>query len=48
LRRRKAVGGKRKKVSSRGAGQFSGPVVFGKLGVVGQRRIHLGPPPAIA
>jgi len=56
LRRRKAeaVGGKRKrrrkrkKVSSRGAGQFSGPVVFGKLGVVGLRRIHLGPPPAIA
>jgi len=43
LRRRK-----RKKVSSRGAGQFSGPVVFGKLGVVGLRRIHLGPPPAIA
>ena len=39
---------RRKKVSSRGARQFSDPVVFGKLGVVRLRRIHLGPPPATA
>ena len=39
---------KRRKVSSRGARRFSGQVVFGKLGVVRLRRIHLGPPPATA
>ena len=39
---------RRRKVSSRGARQFSDQVVFGKLGVVRLRRIHLGPPPAIA
>ncbi len=39
---------RRKKVSSRGTRQFSDQVVFGKLGVVRLRRIHLGPPPAIA
>ena len=39
---------RRKKVSSRGARQFSDQVVFGKLGVVRLRRIPLGPPPAIA
>ncbi len=39
---------RRKKVSSRGARQFSDQVVFGKLGVAGLRRIHLGPPPATA
>ena len=40
--------GRRKKVSSRGTRQFGDQVVFGKLGVVRLRRIHLGPPPAIA
>ncbi len=39
---------RRRKVSSRGTRQFSDQVVFGKLGVVRLRRIHLGPPPAIA
>ncbi len=39
---------RRKKVSSRGTRQFSDQVVFGKLGVVRLRRIHLGPPPATA
>ncbi len=39
---------RRKKVSSRGARQFSGQLVFGKLGVAGLRRIHLGRPPATA
>ena len=39
---------RRRKVSSRGARQFSDQVVFGKLGVVRLRRIHLGPPPATA
>jgi RNA-directed DNA polymerase len=39
---------RRCKVSSRGTGQFSDQVVFGKLGVVRLRRVHLGPPPAIA
>ena len=39
---------RRKKVSSRGTRQFSGQVVFGKLGVVRLRRMHLGPPPATA
>ena len=35
---------RRRKVSSRGTRQFSDQVVFGKLGVVRLRRIHLGPP----
>ena len=39
---------RRRKVSSRGARQFSDQVVFGKLGVVRLRRMHLGPPPATA
>ena len=39
---------RRCKVSSRGARQFSGQVVFGELGVLRLRRIHLGPPPATA
>ncbi len=39
---------RRKKVSSRGAGRFSDQVVFGELGVVRLRRIHVGPPPATA
>jgi RNA-directed DNA polymerase len=39
---------RRKKVSSRGTRQFSDQVVFGKLGVVRLRQIHLGPPPATA
>jgi RNA-directed DNA polymerase len=39
---------RRCKVSSRGTRQFSDQVVFGKLGVVRLRRIHLGPPPATA
>ncbi len=39
---------RRRKVSSRGARQFSDQVVFGQLGVVRLRRIHLGPPPATA
>lgn len=36
---------RRRKVSSRGARQFSDQVVFGKLGIVRLRRIHLGPSP---
>ena len=39
---------RRCKVSSRGARQFSDQVVFGQLGVLRLRRIHLGPPPATA
>jgi RNA-directed DNA polymerase len=39
---------RRRQVSSRGTRQFSDQVVFGKLGVVRLRRIHLGPPPATA
>ncbi len=39
---------RRKKVSSRGAGRFSDQVVFGELGVVRLRRIHVGPPLATA
>ncbi len=39
---------RRKKVSSRGTRQFSDQVVFGKLGVVRLRRIHLGALPATA
>jgi len=39
---------RRHKVQSRGTRQFSDEVVFGKLGVVRLRRIHLGPPPAKA
>ena len=36
---------RRHKVSSRGTHRFSDGVVFGSLGVVRLRRIHLGPPP---
>ncbi len=43
--KRRMRGGKRSRC---GARQFSGQVVFGKLGVAGLRRIHLGRPPAIA
>ncbi len=39
---------RRKKVSSRGARRFSDQVVFGQLGVLRLRRMHLGPPPATA
>ena len=39
---------RRRKVSPRGARQFSDQVVVGKLGVVRLRRIQMGPPPAIA
>ena len=39
---------RRHKVSSRGTRQFSDEVVFGQLGVVRLRHIHLGPPPAKA
>ncbi len=39
---------RRRKVSSRGARQLSDQVVFGKLGVVRLRRMHLGPPPVTA
>jgi RNA-directed DNA polymerase len=36
---------KRHKVQGRGTKQFSGAQVFGELGVVRLRRVHLGPPP---
>ena len=39
---------RRRKVSSRGTRRFSDQVVFGQLGVVRLRRMHLGPPPATA
>ncbi len=39
---------RRRKVSSRGTRQFRDQVVFGQLGVLRLRRIHLGPPPATA
>ena len=39
---------RRRKVSSRGTRRFSDRVVFGQLGVLRLRRIHLGPPPATA
>ena len=32
----------RHNVSTRGAAHFSDPVVFGELGVVGQRDVHIG------
>ena len=44
----KAKQERRCKVSWRGTWQFSDQVVFGKLGVVRLRRIHVGPPPATA
>ena len=39
---------RRRKVSSRGTRRFSDQVVFGPLGVLRLRRMHLGPPPATA
>lgn len=39
---------RRHKMQSRGTRRFSDEVVFGKLGVVRLRRLHLGPPPAKA
>ena len=36
---------RRHKVPSRGTRQFSDPVVFGKLGVLRLRRMHIGAPP---
>lgn len=36
---------RRHKVPSRGTRQFSSEVVFGKLGVLRLRRMHIGPPP---
>ena len=39
---------RRHKVPSRGTRQFSNDVVFGKLGVIRLRRMHIGPPPTAA
>ena len=36
---------RRHKVSSRGTSGFPDRVVFGELGVIRLRRVHLGPPP---
>ena len=36
---------RRHKVPSRGTTRFSDKAVFGELGVLRLRRIHLGPPP---
>ena len=36
---------RRHKVSSRGTRRFPDRVVFGELGVIRRRRVHLGPPP---
>ena len=36
---------RRHKVPTRGTRQFSDPVVFGKLGVLRLRRMHIGAPP---
>ena len=36
---------RRHKVSSRGTRRFPDRVVFGELGVIRLRRVHLGPPP---
>ena len=39
---------RRHKVPSRGTRRFSDPVVFGKLGVLRLRRMHIGAPPTVA
>jgi hypothetical protein len=39
---------RRHKVPSRGTRRFSDPVVFGKLGVLRLRRMHIGAPPTAA
>jgi len=39
---------RRHKVPSRGTRRFSDEVVFGKLGVLRLRRMHIGPPPTAA
>ncbi|WP_258052411.1 hypothetical protein [Mesorhizobium sp. INR15] len=36
---------KRHKVQGRGTQRFSDDIVFGKLGVLRLRRVHIGPPP---
>ena len=36
---------RRHKVQSRGTTRFSDEIVFGDLGVLRLRRVHLGPPP---
>lgn len=38
---------RRHKVSSRGTARFSDKAVFGELGVLRLRRVHLGPPPCV-
>jgi RNA-directed DNA polymerase len=39
---------RRHKVPSRGTRQFSDQVVFGRLGVLRLRRMHIGAPPTVA